>query len=71
MRTIGVWIFVAGCLVLGAASLAAAEEVSGTDPLLLLLSRIQFAGTIMFHYLFPLLTIGLSVILVYLLLPAS
>lgn len=34
------------------------------DPLLL--SRIQFAVTIMFHYLFPPLTIGLSVILVYL-----
>jgi cytochrome d ubiquinol oxidase subunit I len=34
------------------------------DPLLL--SRIQFAGTIMFHYLFPVLTIGMGVILVYL-----
>jgi cytochrome d ubiquinol oxidase subunit I len=32
----------------------------------LLLSRIQFAGTVMFHYIFPVLTIGLSVILVYL-----
>jgi len=34
------------------------------DPLLL--SRVQFAGTIMFHYLFPPLTIGMGVILVYL-----
>jgi cytochrome bd ubiquinol oxidase subunit I len=34
------------------------------DPLLL--SRIQFAFTIMFHYLFPPLTIGLSLVLVYL-----
>jgi cytochrome d ubiquinol oxidase subunit I len=34
------------------------------DPLLL--SRIQFALTIMFHYLFPPLTIGLGVVLVYL-----
>lgn len=32
-----------------------------------LLSRIQFALTIMFHYLFPPLTIGLSVVVVYLL----
>ena len=32
----------------------------------LLLSRLQFAFTIMFHYLFPPLTIGLSVVLVYL-----
>ncbi|QGJ69851.1 Cytochrome bd ubiquinol oxidase subunit I [Planctomycetales bacterium 10988] len=31
-----------------------------------LLSRLQFAFTIMFHYLFPPLTIGLGVILVYL-----
>jgi len=31
-----------------------------------LLSRLQFAFTIMFHYLFPPLTIGLSVVLVYL-----
>ena len=31
-----------------------------------LLSRLQFAGTIMFHYLFPPLTIGLGVILVIL-----
>ena len=30
------------------------------------LSRIQFATTIMFHYLFPPLTIGMGVILVYL-----
>ena len=30
------------------------------------LSRIQFALTIMFHYLFPPLTIGLGVVLVYL-----
>ena len=32
----------------------------------LLLSRIQFAFTIMFHYIFPPLTIGLAVVLVYL-----
>ena len=32
----------------------------------LLLSRLQFALTIMFHYLFPPLTIGLGVILVFL-----
>ena len=32
----------------------------------LLLSRIQFAFTAMFHYLFPPLTIGLGVVLVYL-----
>jgi len=32
----------------------------------LLLSRIQFAFTIMFHYLFPPLTIGLGIVLVYL-----
>ncbi|MEZ6015852.1 MAG: cytochrome ubiquinol oxidase subunit I [Planctomycetota bacterium] len=32
----------------------------------LLLSRIQFALTIMFHYLFPPLTIGLGIVLVYL-----
>lgn len=32
----------------------------------LMLSRLQFAFTIMFHYLFPPLTIGLSVVLVYL-----
>ena len=31
-----------------------------------LLSRLQFALTIMFHYLFPPLTIGLAVVLVYL-----
>lgn len=31
-----------------------------------LLSRIQFALTVMFHYLFPPLTIGMSVVLVYL-----
>lgn len=31
-----------------------------------LLSRLQFALTIMFHYLFPPLTIGMSVVLVYL-----
>ncbi len=30
------------------------------------LSRVQFAATIMFHYLFPPLTIGMGVILVYL-----
>lgn len=33
---------------------------------LLLLSRLQFALTIMFHYLFPPLTIGMGVVLVYL-----
>lgn len=32
-----------------------------------LLARLQFALTIMFHYLFPPLTIGLSVVIVYLL----
>lgn len=32
----------------------------------LLLSRLQFALTIMFHYLFPPLTIGLGIVLVYL-----
>ncbi len=32
----------------------------------LLLSRIQFAATIMFHYLFPPLTIGLGAVMVYL-----
>jgi cytochrome d ubiquinol oxidase subunit I len=32
----------------------------------LLLSRIQFAFTVMFHYIFPPLTIGLGVVLVYL-----
>jgi cytochrome d ubiquinol oxidase subunit I len=32
----------------------------------LLLSRLQFAFTVMFHYLFPPLTIGLAVVLVYL-----
>src|SRR4026207_1255173 len=31
-----------------------------------LLSRIQFSLTIMFHYLFPPLTIGLGIVLVYL-----
>ncbi|MEM1450246.1 MAG: cytochrome ubiquinol oxidase subunit I [Planctomycetota bacterium] len=32
----------------------------------LLLSRIQFALTVMFHYIFPPLTIGLGIVLVYL-----
>jgi cytochrome d ubiquinol oxidase subunit I len=32
----------------------------------LFLSRLQFAATVMFHYLFPPLTIGLSMIMVYL-----
>ena len=32
-----------------------------------LLSRLQFALTIMFHYIFPPLTIGLSLVIVYLL----
>ena len=32
-----------------------------------MLSRLQFAGTIMFHYLFPPLTIGLGIVIVYLL----
>ncbi|MEZ6319465.1 MAG: cytochrome ubiquinol oxidase subunit I, partial [Phycisphaerales bacterium] len=31
-----------------------------------LLSRVQFAGTVMFHYLFPPLTIGLGLVLVIL-----
>ena len=30
------------------------------------LSRVQFALTIMFHYIFPPLTIGMGVVLVYL-----
>jgi len=33
----------------------------------LLLSRLQFAFTVMFHYIFPPLTIGLSVVIVFLL----
>src|ERR1019366_3621596 len=33
---------------------------------IVLLSRLQFALTIMFHYLFPPLTIGLSLVVVYL-----
>jgi cytochrome d ubiquinol oxidase subunit I len=33
---------------------------------IILLSRIQFAVTIMFHYLFPPLTIGMGIVLVYL-----
>src|SRR5436309_7101865 len=32
----------------------------------ILLSRLQFAVTIMFHYLFPPLTIGIGIVLVYL-----
>ncbi|TWU00215.1 Cytochrome bd-I ubiquinol oxidase subunit 1 [Botrimarina colliarenosi] len=40
------------------------ETVFGMD--VVMLSRIQFALTIMFHYLFPPLTIGLGVVLVYL-----
>ncbi|MFW6331357.1 MAG: cytochrome ubiquinol oxidase subunit I [Gemmatimonadota bacterium] len=32
----------------------------------LILSRLQFAATIMFHYLFPPLTIGLAMVMVYL-----
>lgn len=40
------------------------ETVFGLD--VVVLSRIQFALTIMFHYLFPPLTIGLGVVLVYL-----
>ena len=35
-------------------------------PDVVVLSRLQFALTIMFHYLFPPLTIGMSVVLVYL-----
>lgn len=35
-------------------------------PDVVLLSRLQFAFTIMFHYLFPPLTIGMGVVLVYL-----
>src|SRR6516165_7442323 len=35
-------------------------------PGVVLLSRLQFALTIMFHYLFPPLTIGMGVVLVYL-----
>ena len=33
---------------------------------LVLVSRVQFAFTIAFHYIFPPLTIGLSVVMVYL-----
>ena len=40
------------------------ETVFGLD--VVQLSRIQFAITIMFHYLFPPLTIGLGVVMVYL-----
>jgi cytochrome d ubiquinol oxidase subunit I len=40
------------------------ETALGLD--VVMLSRIQFALTIMFHYLFPPLTIGLGVVLVYL-----
>src|SRR5215211_3731306 len=36
------------------------------NPDVILLSRLQFALTIMFHYLFPPLTIGMGVVLVYL-----
>jgi cytochrome d ubiquinol oxidase subunit I len=32
----------------------------------LLLSRLQFAATIMFHYLFPPLTIGMGIVLIFL-----
>ena len=32
----------------------------------ILLSRLQFAFTIMFHYIFPPLTIGLGIIIAYL-----
>src|SRR6516165_2405541 len=35
-------------------------------PDVVLLSRLQFALTIMFHYIFPPLTIGMGVVLVYL-----
>src|SRR5215471_18650906 len=35
-------------------------------PNVVLLSRLQFALTIMFHYLFPPLTIGMGIVLVYL-----
>lgn len=42
-------------------------ETTNERPMdILLLSRVQFALTVMFHYLFPPLTIGLGVILVYL-----
>lgn len=39
--------------------------MDGVDTELVFLSRLQFAVTIMFHYLFPPLTIGLGVLLVY------
>ena len=45
------------------------ESISSRRSLLMdvvLLSRLQFALTIMFHYLFPPLTIGMGVVLVYL-----
>ena len=41
-------------------------RLRGIDMDVVLLSRIQFALTIMFHYLFPPLTIGLGIFLVYL-----
>jgi cytochrome d ubiquinol oxidase subunit I len=42
----------------------ASEKGNGMTLDLLLLSRLQFALTIMFHYIFPPLTIGLGIILV-------
>ncbi|TWT89800.1 Cytochrome bd-II ubiquinol oxidase subunit 1 [Pseudobythopirellula maris] len=51
-------------LLLFAQSAAGADTAWGLD--VVVLSRLQFALTIMFHYLFPPLTIGMSVVLVYL-----
>jgi len=52
--------------ILCASSASAGEAMSGLDPTVVMLSRIQFAVTIMFHYIFPPLAIGLGVILVFL-----
>jgi len=58
---------VAAFLTIGAAFAAASEAAYAADPTrVVFLSRIQFAVTVMFHYIFPVLTIGLGVILVYL-----
>lgn len=42
------------------------SNVGGSHVDLVSLSRLQFALTIMFHYVFPTLTIGMGVVLVYL-----
>ena len=48
---------------IGSARIASPAE-SGTSMDVEFLSRLQFAGTIMFHYLFPPLSIGLGLLLV-------